>query len=108
MSSAATQPATAPKRRRRWLSFSLRSLLLAMTVLCVWLGLKMNEARQQREAVTAIRSLNGQIKLIRYDYEMTPAPGGGFNVNPNAEPRVPAWLRNIFGDDLFYNVVRVQ
>ena len=39
--------------RRRWLRFSLRSLLILITILCVWLGVKVNQARRQKEAFTA-------------------------------------------------------
>jgi len=39
---------SAPKRR--WLSFSLRTLFVAMTVLCVWLGYHLNWIRQRQQA----------------------------------------------------------
>jgi hypothetical protein len=31
--------AESPKRKRRWFQFSLRSLLIVVTLLCVWLGM---------------------------------------------------------------------
>ena len=44
------------KSPRRWFSFSLRSLLLVMTVLCIWLGWESNVVRQRRRAVTKLQS----------------------------------------------------
>lgn len=50
-----------PKERchetpRRWFQFSLRFFLVALTVLAFWLGVVVTRAREQREAVKAIRS----------------------------------------------------
>ena len=52
------------KRRPRWLRFSLRTLLVVMTVLCVWLGIKVNAARRQKEALTAVLNAARQSYLI--------------------------------------------
>ena len=43
-----------PKPRRRWFQFSLGSLFVLLTVLCVWLGVTVERARKQRESVEAI------------------------------------------------------
>jgi len=39
------------KPRRRWLSYSLRTLFVLVTLLCVWLGLYANRAERQKRAV---------------------------------------------------------
>ena len=39
------------KPRRRWFQFSLRTLLVLVTVLCVCQAVTANRARKQREAV---------------------------------------------------------
>ena len=41
----------ADKPKRRWYQYSLRSLMIVMTVLCVWLGYISNEAMNQKAAV---------------------------------------------------------
>lgn len=41
-------PATKPSNR--YLTFSLRTLFLALTALAVWLGIVVNRAREQRES----------------------------------------------------------
>lgn len=110
----------------RWLRFSLRTLLLAMTVLCIWLGMKVNAARRQEEAVKAILSLHGS---VFYDYEMVPMPGQPDHLSPYSvlstlsripalgmgpapkEPPVPpgpAWLRTLLGEKYFRNVYQVS
>jgi len=49
------------KPTRRWFQYSLRSFLVVLTALAVWLGIVVNSAREQREAVKAIEALGGQV-----------------------------------------------
>jgi hypothetical protein len=47
-------PTTIPKPLRRWFQYSLRTLLVLMLVFGCgfgWLGMKVKQAREQREAV---------------------------------------------------------
>ena len=74
--------------RRSYLQFSLRSLFLALTVAGIWLGVVVNSARQQREAVSALRKRHWR---FRYDHETA--------------SRMPRWLQERIGVDLFSNVV---
>src|SRR5262249_2001048 len=80
------------KLRRRWLRYSLRTLLVAVTILCVWLGLKVNSARRQREAVATLTRSGADVS---FDYQTAN------NATPDASPPGPAWLRNLIGDDYF-------
>src|SRR5262245_15433970 len=93
---------TMPKRR--WSRFSLRTLLVLVSIASAgfgWLGVKVRQAQQQREAVKAIQNL-GALE-VRYDYQMT--PDGKFD-NVTLPPG-PVWLRKLLGDDAFANVVLV-
>jgi hypothetical protein len=92
---------------RRWFRFGLRTLLIALTVPCVWLGFKVNAARRQHEVVQAILQAGG---TVAYDYQIVPGRGwpADFNTNSDAQPSAPAWLRSIFGDDFFSNVIHVS
>jgi hypothetical protein len=94
--------------RRRWFRFGLRSLMIALTVLCVWLGLKVNAARRQHAAVQAILQAGGEVS---YDYQIVPITLPGYtedyNIDRKAVSSVPSWLRSVFGDDFFRNVTDV-
>ena len=90
-----------PQPRLRWYQFSLRSLLLfvfACSLAFGWLGVKMQRAREQKQAVEAIEKLGGS---VAYDYQYD-ASGSWIT---GAKPPGPTWLREILGDDLFANVV---
>lgn len=60
--------ATTPRPRRRWLQFSLRSMLVLTTfvaILIAWVGPRYYTAREQRQAVKAILASGGK---VGYDY----------------------------------------
>ena len=90
------------KPKRRWFTFGLRTLLLLITALCVWLGIQVNAARRQREAVVAIQKAGG---MVIYDYQVVPPVVGQneqtFPWDPRKAPPAPAWLRDQIGDDYF-------
>ena len=94
---------TTKPRRRRWYTFSLRSLLIFTVIAGFgfgWLGLKVKEARDQRLAVEAIEKLEG---AVFYDYQYDEQ---GIWIS-DAEPPAPRWLRQLLGDDLFCSVLSV-
>ena len=72
------------KSHRRYLTFSLRTVFILLTGSAVWLGVVVNRAREQREAVKAIEALGG---LVFYDWEF-----------------VSLSRRRNIGDDLFHDV----
>jgi hypothetical protein len=85
--------------RRRYLTFSLRTLFILLTALAVWLGVVVNRAREQREAVKAIKVLRGSVV---YDWELQHTPDGEIaDTRPDGQPSGPAWLRRITSDDYF-------
>jgi hypothetical protein len=91
-----------PKPRR--FRFSLRALLLLVTIASAgfgWLGYKVRQVQRQKEAVVAIEKLGGSVV---YDYEID--MNGSMLQRPT--PRGPIWLRAAIGDDLLVNVVRVN
>ena len=88
---------TSPKLKRRWFQYSLRTLLIFVTlfaVACSWFAVKLGQARRQREAVEAIVKLSG---AVIYDYEITGMPN----------TRLPLWRNEFLGVDFFSNVVCV-
>lgn len=82
----------------RYLTFSLRTLFVLLTIGCVWLGWKCEQARTQREAVKAIEALGG---TVYYDWQLQYLPNGQKIVKPGGKPNVPDWIRKIIGDDVF-------
>lgn len=84
------------KPRRRLFQFSLRSLLVLLTIGCLWLGWKTERVREQRETVQAIEALGG---FVRYDWECYPAS--------SEAPPGPVWLRRMIGDEFFQEPVSV-
>ncbi len=97
-------PKPAARRRRRWLQFSLRTLLLMAVVVGVAISClvaKKKAAMRQREAVEAIRKDHG---LVSFDYEID---SNGAKI-ASAEPPGPAWVRNLLGVDFVANVVAVR
>ncbi len=89
------------KPRLRWYQYRLRSLLLLM--LFVNLGMscvavKMKAAHEQEALVARIKKLGGR---VAYDYQ-------SFLGDTTSRPLAPAWLRRLFGDDMFVNVTCVD
>ena len=111
-----------PKRRLR-LQFSLRGLLLLVTVFGLWLGWYTDRANRQRQAVAAIRATGG---ILCYDYEVKgfqniyrllraeySAGGGdiflaGERPTDIFEPPGPAWLSRTVGTDYLARVVQAD
>lgn len=98
MGSYATGTDASAPTKRRWFRYSLRSFLLCITLICAWLGWKINAARQQRSAVAAIRELGGNVS---YDFDKN-------DREVDRHPSEPAWLIGIFGADFFHDVVDVD
>ena len=83
-----------PKHRRRWLQFSLRTMLIVVTVFCIWMAIATKQARDQRQAVEMILEVGGRVK---YDHE-----------NDQSGPPGPEWLRRLIGDEYFFSVTSVD
>jgi hypothetical protein len=50
--------------KRRWAQFSLGTMFVVVTVLCVWLAVQVNRAHRQRDAVAALRKLGAAVFYV--------------------------------------------
>lgn len=74
--------------KKRWFSFSLKTLLIVMTALAVLLGFFVKSFRDRRAAIAAIEDLNGSISY---------------------QESGPNWLRKFISDEkYFWNPVAVR
>jgi hypothetical protein len=114
--SATEVTASDSRPRRRWFRFSLRTLFVLLTILCIWLGVLVLRARNQQRAVQAITAAGG---WVLYDagmgesyWSMLPAERPGFKRLHSIIPsrlslRVRGWLRPMFGTHFVDNVVTI-
>jgi hypothetical protein len=82
--------------KSRWWQFSLRRMIIWVTILGLalsWLGNEMLRARRQRQIVETIQRLGGR---VRYDYD--PAEIRGTRQHQRSRGR---WLTELVGPDLF-------
>jgi len=91
--------------------YSLRVLLLAMTVIAIWLGMRVNSAMKQRSAVATIQEAGGS---VYFNWQLQPIYNADGDVDyfkvirdPKAIP-APEWLRRLVGDEFFQYVVKVN
>jgi hypothetical protein len=103
------EPAVAPAGRRRFGRFRLRTLLIAMTVCCVWAGIASNRANRQQRAVDAFLQRGA---AIGYSYQERPDPDPavtfGVSYRYDVEPPGPKWLRRIVGNKYFVTPVSLR
>ena len=89
---------TSPKR---FLQFGLRTFLVFVTVLCIFLGRVKTQSVEQAAIVAQVSQING---FCRYDFQFDESG----NFDPNGKSYVPQALLDLFGVDFFHDVVEVQ
>lgn len=89
-------------RRRRWFRFSLRTLLIAFTLISLGLGLVFNRVQNERRAAEVIGDARGEIV---YNWQIRP-PDSDPNIQP--APPGPQWLRKRLGPHWFDRIVEVR
>jgi hypothetical protein len=87
---------------RRWLQFSLRTIMLFTFACALWLGWYVERARRQQRAVEAIEAEGGSV--VYQHKAACPDPCA-----PALDPRPgPDWLCRMFGDEYFNEVIKVK
>ena len=104
-----------PRRRRR-LRFGIGGLMLAILLFGLWLGDRVNRAKQQRRAVEAVKASGGWVhyadEFAMGSVKVPPGnaiwkPGWGTLASPQAHS-APGRLRRWLGDDYVREVVHVS
>jgi hypothetical protein len=89
------------KPKRRWLTFSIRTLLVAVTILCVWLGWQVHLVRERKELRSLIEQRGGWIEqLLESDNPFDDGPAIAAPAPPEP-PIVRQWL----GDESVRRIV---
>lgn len=110
MTAEPTKPAP-PRSRRRWLKYSLRTLLLITAAVAVWLGVQVNRATNQRRAVSMVQERGGTFYYRHHGYTHPIPLTSLYSTSsfvPNAQPPGPALLRDFLGDEYFQDVMYVN
>jgi len=94
-----TNAASPPRRKRRWYQFSLRTLLIAVSIIaipCALLGQKLERKRGERKALAALAEYDGQLK-----YDDDPHDG---SLRLDTDGPGPEFLKGLLGEDFFHEV----
>lgn len=97
----ATHIPSKPLRSRRLTRFSLRTVLVAITLLAVWLSFHCRSAKRQQASAEAVQRHGG---WVYYDYEVGPDS----KFVPNPQSPVPEWLLKSLGHHHFHDIVYVN
>ena len=88
---------TETKPKRRWIRFSLRTMFVLVTVLCVWLGNQASSVRQRKQLLSKLDSVVNGLPT----YKTVNRNGQQFVLNGDfatpADLRL-SWIRRVFGD----------
>ncbi|MEM9412732.1 MAG: hypothetical protein AAGA30_16590 [Planctomycetota bacterium] len=94
------------KRARKWKSFSVKTMLIFITVFACWLGWYIPRVQRQKEAVEWVESIGGSLQAKAfYDFEIMDP--GTFAYKRNATSPIHQWLVNSLGIDFFHSVHHV-
>ena len=88
-------------KRKRWLRYSLRTLLVVITILCIALGYWTYRAKRQRAVVKWVEENGGE---VHYDFELDEY---GYTIKA-AKPPSPKWMQAFLGNDYLATVVHVR
>jgi hypothetical protein len=86
----------------RRLRFSLKTLLIVVTLLALWLGYTAHRARQQEQVVEAILDVGGRVTFAHQRGE--DHKDGARTYDTRKEPNAPSWLVTTIGADYFRKV----
>jgi hypothetical protein len=92
-----------PHRCRR---FTLRALLIAVTVLCIcfgWPGLRIHQAEIQHQSIDGLLQGPSSPGCFGYSYQYSDD-----GMDARIRPAIPGWILHITGPDFFYDCVYIN
>jgi hypothetical protein len=97
-----------PKPKRRLLQFSLRGLVIFCAIACVWIGIWINRAREQRKTVAWVEANGGEV-MYENEFDET---GTYITTEDDRQswkyvPVSPEW-KSWLGKDFEWNVVGID
>lgn len=99
------------KTWKRFFRFGIGTLLILVTVFCVWLGVVVRRATTQRRAVAIIGDAGGS---VHYQHETRSWPlhhpefSSDRTFDPSLDPPGHSWQRQWLGDDYFRKIVMID
>jgi hypothetical protein len=94
-----------PRVTRITVRFSICLWLLLVGLSALAIGTRVSGARQQLQAVTAIRDYGGH---VYFDDELVVGPADLLIPDPSIRAHMPGWLGNLTGKDLFRTAAMVD
>jgi Leucine-rich repeat (LRR) protein len=95
---------TAAPKRRRWLRYSLITLLVTLVAVSIairWVAHRLDRSARQNEVMEAIVNAGGRVRL---DFQIDEAGNG----MAEARPHGSAWFRSLTNDNLGGNAVEAE
>ncbi len=88
-------------QRRIQLRYGVRSMLLLLTLLCIFLARQTHFARKQKQAVASILEGGGS---VIFDYQVDKS----YVLKKAPELPAPEWLCRLVGEEFFVDVIYAQ
>lgn len=88
---------------RRWMRFSLSSILLVVTVCGMWLGVRVNRARNERAALQDLRQLGA---MVHFTYQK--AGEWDWDWQNKMQSNIPSPLLAVLGEEFFHQIGHVS
>jgi hypothetical protein len=89
------------KPKRRWVQFSMRTVLVLTTACGILLGWRANDVRRERDALALVESLGG---YATFDYQCDFDKDELRVVDPGREAPRNSWLMSMVGEEYFRHI----
>jgi hypothetical protein len=88
------------KRKRRWRTFSVRTLLVTLTILCVWLGWEMSIVRERTSLIAKVNADGGECWSVEHSAELNDG-----RIETGWERWQVSRVRRLLGDSTWITII---